>query len=483
MKKKLLILSSLLWGLANYAQDGNGTTFTEVPPFTGIFATDPDLLKDYAFVQEKANQGDIHSLLFLGNMHLMGMGVEVNEDLAFKYYMKAARQGNLTAEYHIGNAYMKGAGCEIDFSKAMHWFRLSAEHGNEHAAYAIGYNYLKGFGVPQDYKKAIEWFESTPYVMAKHWLGNCYYFGYGVPRDTQKAARYYKESHTKNSKQLLKLIAQNAKETVDTAIINQLEEKDSLGNTGIGKEAIEALTITRAQQAQSKALKPKKLNGIWKGKLVRMDWSGKQIMQIVPLSCEFSVQDGNVNYVWEINGTTNEATAIWQDNALYFDELILGLDRPLSDTSYATTLYLKLLSAQMELKTINKKTYLVGNLETYDPIDREPGPPMRIILKHTEEGDEELLGLSRQEPHFIALYPNPFVNEVLIAYELDTEAQVSVHVYDLTGNPVPVTLEPGAWQTAGKHHYTLDGANLKAGIYIVRVTIGNRVYSRKLVKQ
>lgn len=114
---------------------------------------------------------------------------------------------------------------------------------------------------------------------------------------------------------------------------------------------------------------------------------------------------------------------------------------------------------------------------------------MRIILKQLEEGDEqeltdgELLALSQQKDPFIALYPNPFVNDALIAYALDAAAMVSVNVYDFTGNPAPITLEPGAMQTAGEHHYTLDGARFKAGMYIVKVAVGDQMYSRILIKQ
>ncbi|MFI0429954.1 T9SS type A sorting domain-containing protein [Mariniflexile sp. HMF6888] len=115
---------------------------------------------------------------------------------------------------------------------------------------------------------------------------------------------------------------------------------------------------------------------------------------------------------------------------------------------------------------------------------------MRVILKQVEdnEGEDEemseseLLALSQQKEHFITLYPNPFVNNVLIAYELETDAQVSVSVYDLTGNPVPATLEPGVMQAAGKHQYTLYGGNLKKGMYIVQVMVNGEIYTRMVIK-
>ncbi|CAD0002239.1 T9SS type A sorting domain-containing protein [Flavobacterium salmonis] len=490
MKQKLLLLSCFLSGFANYAQ--NDCTETNKQAQTYLLGTadaKPDYTKAYAIVQNCANQGDASSLAISGIMRLNGLGIEKDENLAFEYLMKAALQGHPSAEYNIGRFYMIGTGCDIDFDKAIYWLTLASDHGDEQAAYSIGYMYLKGLGVPQDYKKAISWFEISSWPMAKHWLGNCYYFGYGVPKDENKAILYYTQSHTGNSEQLLKHIAQNVKENVDTAINNELKEKETPENTGIAKEAIDKLAIETLQQTENRTLKSKYLNGKWKGKLIELDWSGKQIMKVLPLNSEFSAQDNTVNYKWEINKTTSQSIAIWEDNALYFDKLNMVFDWPFSDRPDVNTIDWEVLSAQIEFKVINNKTYLIGNLQTFTNQWNEPGPPMRVILKQTGEGeeddltDDELLAISDQKDHFIVLYPNPFVEDVFIAYELDKEAQVSVNVYDLTGNPVPAILEPGALQTAGKHHYTLSGGNLKAGMYIVRVGVGNEMHSRILIKK
>lgn len=489
MKKTLLASFGCLCGLMSFAQNNCATTIEEARTYLmGTEQIKPDHTKAYTLVQDCANQNDAASLTLQGLMRLNGLGIEKDENLAFAYLMKAALQGYASAEYNIGRFYMIGTGCDIDFDQAIHWFTLASDHGNEEAAYAIGYMYMKGFGVKQDYTKAISWFQISSWPMAKHWLGNIYYFGYGVPKDENKAILYYSQSKTVNSEQLLKHIAENAKEKVDTEINNQLKEKETTANTAIAKETVEKLTENSVQTTETKAIKTKYLNGKWKGKLIELDWSGKQILRVLPLNCELDAQDNTVNYKWEMNKTTTQATAIWEDNALYFNQLNMVFDWPFSDNPDMNTLSWQVLSAQMEFKTINKKTYLIGNLQTFTNQWQEPGPPMRIILKQTEEGDDELsddelLAISQQKDQFIILYPNPFVSDVFIAYNLDTDAQVSVNVYDFTGNATPVTLEPGAMQTAGQHHYTLDGASLKAGMYIVRVAVGDKMHSRILIKK
>lgn len=98
------------------------------------------------------------------------------------------------------------------------------------------------------------------------------------------------------------------------------------------------------KQVQGKALKPKYLNGKWKGKLIELEWSGKQIMQVLPLQCEFVEQKDKLSYKWELNKTKSEATAIWLDNALSFDQLHIIFDQAYSDDPTIKTIDWQVLS-------------------------------------------------------------------------------------------------------------------------------------------
>jgi uncharacterized protein len=510
MRKKLLAIAGCLSGLIGFAQNDCAEAVKLAKTYlSGTAKTKPDYTKVYAAMQDCVIQGDAEAIFLSANMLLNGLGVEKDEKEAFRYMMYAASQEHVEAQYLVGVFYRLGIGCKIDYVQSLLWLIRASDHNHPKAGYLIGCIALKGLGVPQNYEAAHAWLERSPDPMAKYWLGNCYYFGLGVPKDTQKAIQYYTQSNTSGSRQFLKQIANHAMEKADATTDNQLKETETPKNTAIAQEIIEKLTIEtpgpqihrlnlndkivngklNGKEVQGKALKAKYLNGKWKGKLVELEWSGKQIMQVLPLQCEFAEQKGKVNAKWEINKTTSQANALWEDNTLYFDQLKMIFDSPFSDDANIKTIGWQVLSTQVAFKTINKKTYLTGHLETYNPILKEPGPPMRIILKQLEEGDDEeltdseLLAISQQKDQFIDLYPNPFVNDAQIAYTLNVAAMVSVNVYDLTGNPAPVILEPGIMQTPGEHHYTLDGAKLKAGMYIVKVAVGDKLYSRILIKQ
>jgi TPR repeat protein len=490
MKKKILVFILYLIGYISFSQETNFDFIAQI----NKNKYDVDQVQDYPKTISKleilALNNDSSSQNWLGILYNEGLGVQKNESTAFELIQKAAKQGNTAAAYNLGRFYMIGTGCDIDFDKARYWLETAANQGNQRAAYALGYVAMKGFGVPQDYKTAVSWFTLSDFPMAKHWLGVCYYFGYGVPKDEDKAIVLLSQSNTPNSKMMLKHIAENVKQDVDSKLSKEINEKETSGSTAIAKEMIEETTqsINSGVSQTKKSFKPAYFNGQWKGKLIELDWSGKEIVRILPISLGFEIQNDLIEYKWELNNKPSQGKVLLEDYTLYFENLEMLLEMPYSHNPKSNTLLWQILSSKMEFKTINKKTYLIGNLETFSPEWQESGPPMRIVLKQTEVGeedltDDQLLAISNQNDQFIALYPNPFVNDLLIAYELETDARVNVNVYDFTGNVTPVTLEPGSLQTAGQHHYSLDGTNLKAGMYIVSVVAGNQKHSRIVIKK
>lgn len=493
MKKTILIILLLITGPMSFSQGADaGINYVDYLDKNIVdVGENQTSFQSLAEIESCASSGDANCLNILGLLYKQGLGVQNSEEKTFELVMQAAKKGFPAAEYNIGRFYMTGLGCDIDFDKAKSWLTIAADHGNQRAAYALGYMYFKGFGFAQDYKTAVSWFELSPWPMAKHHLGICYYFGYGVEKDEDKAILYFSQSQTTNSNMFLKHIAENVKETVDASLVKQINETETTTNSAIVKEAIDKTTekLEDTKPTSKKELKPKYFNGKWKGKLVELDWSKKEITRILPLTCEFTAEDDNVHYKWNLNNQTSESTAILEDNALYFDKLNLAFDMPYSENPNSNILVSQLLSSQMEFKTVNKKVYLTGSLQTFTPEWQEPGPPMHIILKQTEEGvdedltAEELLALSDQEEHFITLYPNPFVNDVLIEYELENDANVNVGVYDFSGNNTAITLEKDVLQNQGRHKYTFNGSNLLPGLYVVRVGVNNELHSRILIKK
>jgi PKD repeat protein len=83
----------------------------------------------------------------------------------------------------------------------------------------------------------------------------------------------------------------------------------------------------------------------------------------------------------------------------------------------------------------------------------------------------------------IKLYPNPLTNETGINFDLKTPEKVSFKILDIVGN----TIYEGADQTLASGSHTIPVYNKlkgsKAGMYMVQLTIGNKVYNTKLIAQ
>lgn len=77
---------------------------------------------------------NINAAFRLGEMCEYGYGVEVDNQLAIKYYVRAANNGNEVAMNKLGLIYETGEIVEQDYNKARQWYFLAAQKGNAFAA-------------------------------------------------------------------------------------------------------------------------------------------------------------------------------------------------------------------------------------------------------------------------------------------------------------------------------------------------------------
>ena len=78
-----------------------------------------------------------------------------------------------------------------------------------------------------------------------------------------------------------------------------------------------------------------------------------------------------------------------------------------------------------------------------------------------------------------AAYPNPFNATTTIEYALPFASQVSLNLYNLSGQRIE-TLVNGRLQ-AGVHRTMLNAANLSSGLYFVRLEASEQVLTRKVM--
>lgn len=440
---------------------------------------------------QKAKENHPDALNLMGIMYAQGVnGIEKNEKKAFDYFSKSEKLGNPEAIINLGSYYKEGRACKRNLGKAIELFTKASNTGNSWGTFMLGLMYYTAQGVPQSYEKAISYFLKSDYPMSKHYLGYCYYFGYGVPKNEDKALEYFGsiEKYVPNSEYVLNSIVKDAKTKMANMIADQIKIIETPQNEAIASTSIESLKkeVVSDLSNDPKSTNLKLLNGKWKGKLVILDYSGKHIVHVLPFTCELKEVDGSLKYKWLIAGKTQEGEGKWQDNTLSFKNLVMSLDDPFSGEA-RDFIDWQIQSAKMEFKTINNKPYLTAKVATYNQNWGADGPPTKLILKPEASNEEStlttehLVAFTNQAEEFIVSYPNPFDTEMAVMYELENDAQVNVQVYDFNRN-TKVFEQQTVTQTKGKHKCMVNGGSLEQGLYVVRVTVDNKVYSRIVIK-
>jgi len=83
-------------------------------------------------------------------------------------------------------------------------------------------------------------------------------------------------------------------------------------------------------------------------------------------------------------------------------------------------------------------------------------------------------------------FPNPFIAETHIVYELQEPATVTLAIYDVSGRPVR-TMADHLWTVPGRHQILWDGRNEAGavsppGVYVYRLDAGANRLSGRVTK-
>lgn len=109
--------------------------------------------------QELADAGDTNACYGMGLLYGNGFGVDINDDLALKYYSIAAAQGHAEAQYNLGVMYQNGWGVPMDEEEGIRWYELAADQGVVGAQLALGRVYGMDYSEKYDPVAAYKWFK------------------------------------------------------------------------------------------------------------------------------------------------------------------------------------------------------------------------------------------------------------------------------------------------------------------------------------
>jgi len=81
---------------------------------------------------------------------------------------------------------------------------------------------------------------------------------------------------------------------------------------------------------------------------------------------------------------------------------------------------------------------------------------------------------------FISAYPNPFTHKTTLEFTLDSRSDVAIEVYDNRGIRVGTIANQSFDQ--GEHQLRWNSDGMPAGVYIIKMTVGDMIYTKKVVK-
>ena len=115
---------------------------------------DSDESEAFRLNQVAAQEGMHDAVLAMGWFYLNGVGVEIDQEAAFRWYRKSARQGDARAMFSLGQI----AYSVEDYAEALLWFTRAADKGHHRSEFWLGKLYWRGQGVGQDRSAAYKHF-------------------------------------------------------------------------------------------------------------------------------------------------------------------------------------------------------------------------------------------------------------------------------------------------------------------------------------
>ncbi len=445
--------------------------------------------------KEAAKLNDPTAQFIVAEMYEKGLGTAKNEQKALYWYKESAKYGDTYAMQRVGLIYKNGKTVPQDFRKAAKWFKKSADSGNPVGKYFLAYMYYKGFGVEQNYKKAFNLAQQSAnedITGGKQLLAYCYEHGNGVKKDTEKAKQLYIECKKRGNKQA-------------AVRLKKIKEKKKKQNKKNNKSAIiqdkDNNTETETELIKKTEYKPVKrdlnayntsFDGKWEGTLLLYDWSKKYVEEKSKLSIEIKQKEFNITGSWD-NGQNHKMpfTAVKVGNVLYCKNALIK-----REGAFGETITWKVREGQLELLHKNGKTYLVGNLQMFNPAVNEPAQPSYFILssvsriKTVDTTNVNQINATKTDVainNYVATrnvdllcYPNPTNNTITIDYSLSEDGNTQISLINSAGQQIAVIKEKTR-QLKGSYSVT---ANIKGnpGNYIIKLVHNNKIYTRSIIK-
>ncbi|MCK4407374.1 MAG: T9SS type A sorting domain-containing protein [Bacteroidales bacterium] len=177
----------------------------------------------------------------------------------------------------------------------------------------------------------------------------------------------------------------------------------------------------------------------------------------------------------------------YQDAIIWFENVI---DNPeTTEDSICAIIDLGHTYLLMQADSLNRNANYIGKYPEYKPVSRvkhaiKRNELINLLFKNSETGKTNEFDTELSDSKLITLYqnyPNPFKLSSKIEFYLAEDGQVTIEIYNLTGNKIQTVTDK--YYTKGRHEILLNSDRLKSGVYYCTVKLnGALVEGKKMIK-
>lgn len=148
----------------------------------------------YSSWLQAAQSGDPRGEILVGVCHMLGTGIDANQQEAIKWFRSAANRGHPEGKLKLADSLLFNDSTPAEKQEAIKIIRQFADEGNLLAKLKLGHCYEKGNGVPRDTKEALKYYRiaaESGHIFAQSYLGSLHDEGRIVNQDKKEAAKWY----------------------------------------------------------------------------------------------------------------------------------------------------------------------------------------------------------------------------------------------------------------------------------------------------
>lgn len=254
-----------------------------------------------------------------------------------------------------------------------------------------------------------------------------------------------------------------------------------------------ALPAVKAQSSKTPSLDRQTVakldvSGKWVGKRMQFSWDHKTFIETFEYEFDLK-QDGNV-----VTGTSTIVTSNGEYADMRLEGLIVGNQLIFAEKEVKSAIRPEgkvwcFKSGSLSFTKDGDNLKLSGEtgsfMETYyypcsggvtdlTKVDNSNNLKVLQSAENTVSAVEDNMQIN--------VFPNPFIDNATISYNLTDDSKVAVEIYDLNGRNVASLFNGN--QKAGNYtlNYDAKSSGFMSGIFIVKMTVNGEIFSRQMVQ-